>query len=264
MTQTIKVDNTTVYIDGTTGPALVMLHGWPDTHSLWSAQVQFFRDQYRCVRFTMPGFSREDRRSYSVDAMCTRIGRIVDAVSPTEPVILLLHDWGCVFGYEYAMRNPARVARLIGIDVGDARSKEFLRQTSVQAKLMIVSYQMTLAAAWRLGGAAGDRITRAMASALGAKAPSVDIHSGMNYAYAMQWLGEAGGFKGLQAVDPGMPFFYAYGTRKPVMFQTEGWLRAQAAKPGNAVKAYDSGHWVMQARADAFNADLRHWLDSKA
>lgn len=262
MTQTIKVDNTTVYIDGTKGPALVMLHGWPDTHAIWARQVAYFRENHRCVTFTMPGFSREDRQSYSVDAMCDRLSRIVDTVSPATPVILLLHDWGCVFGYEYAMRNPSRVARMIGIDVGDARSKEFLRQTPLKAKLMIVGYQLTLATAWRVGGAAGDGITRAMAAALGARARAADVHCGMNYPYAMQWLRHAGGFGGLEAVAPRMPFFYAYGSRKPVMFQTESWMRALAATAGNKVKGYDSGHWVMWDRAEQFNQDLSSWLIS--
>ena len=55
-----------------------MIHGWPDTYRLWDAQVAFFKDRYRCVRFTLPGFDIDKpRRAFSVcymsaDTRCTR------------------------------------------------------------------------------------------------------------------------------------------------------------------------------------------------
>jgi pimeloyl-ACP methyl ester carboxylesterase len=48
---------------------------------------------------------------------------IVNSVSQKQKVILMLHDWGCVFGYEFYMRNKALVSAIIGVDIGDAQSK---------------------------------------------------------------------------------------------------------------------------------------------
>src|SRR5690606_10630385 len=91
-----------VVIEGQ-GPTVVFLHGWPDTLELWDDTVAALRDAYRCVRFSLPGFDlSKPPRPQSVDGMCALVGAVVDAVSPNEPVTLVLHDWGCFFGYEYA------------------------------------------------------------------------------------------------------------------------------------------------------------------
>ena len=46
--------------------------------------------------------------------------RIVQEANNGHPVILFLHDWGCLFGYQFALRHPEQVSRVIGLDAGDA------------------------------------------------------------------------------------------------------------------------------------------------
>ena len=113
MTPTLDVQGLTVQIEGH-GPTVVMLHGWPDTLALWDGAVRALSDGYRCVRFSLPGFDlAKPPRPVSVNEMCELVGAVVDAVSPDEPVTLLLHDWGCFFGYEVAARHPQRLRRLV-------------------------------------------------------------------------------------------------------------------------------------------------------
>ena len=145
MEKTITVASTQVFVEGTGQSTIVMLHGWPDTHESWRQQIDYFKAQYVCVSFTMPGFSRDDHSKYSVTDVVERIREIVDAVSPGDKVILLAHDWGCVFGYEYAMRYSDRVEKMIGMDVGDADSKDFQDSLSITQKLMVFTYQIILA-----------------------------------------------------------------------------------------------------------------------
>jgi len=52
----LLIDGVDVHVAGEGGQSIVMIHGWPDTYRLWDAQAAFFRDRYRCVRFTLPGF----------------------------------------------------------------------------------------------------------------------------------------------------------------------------------------------------------------
>ena len=101
-------------------PTILMLHGWPDTYRLWDGMVAALAPQYRCVRFTLPGFETPaPGKTRTLAEMTAQLLAIVDTVSPTQPVTLLLHDWGCIFGYELAMRHPERVNRIVGIDIGD-------------------------------------------------------------------------------------------------------------------------------------------------
>ena len=125
------VDGIDIYIEGEGPETIVMIHGWPDTYRLWDAQVAELKQRYRCVRFTLPGFDIDKpRRSYTLNAMIRILLHIVNSVSQKQKVILMLHDWGCVFGYEFYMRNKTLVSTIIGVDIGDAQSKATGRSRS--------------------------------------------------------------------------------------------------------------------------------------
>ncbi|GAB5453254.1 MAG: alpha/beta fold hydrolase [Halioglobus sp.] len=260
MKKTTTIAGTQVFIEGSGPRTIVMLHGWPDTHELWRQQVEFFSREYVCVSFTMPGFSGGDRSDYSLNEVVERISAIVDSVSPDNKVILLLHDWGCVFGYEYAMRHSHRVERMIGLDVGDADSQELRDSLSLAGKLMVFTYQMILAISFICPAVLGDRIARGVARGLKAKSVHEHIHAGMSMPYAMRWLGVNGGLRGLLPVEPAFPFYYAYATRKPMMFHSPEWLAQILESPGNKVQSFDCGHWLMVEEADALNASVAEWL----
>jgi len=260
MQDTISVADTDVRIEGSGEHILVMLHGWPDTREVWQRQIDFFSSQYVCVSFTLPGFSRGDRNDYSLDDMVARIAAVVDAVSPDNKVILLAHDWGCVFGYEYAMRHSDRVEKMIGLDVGDVNSQALVDSLSIAGKLMVFTYQIILAISFFCPRAVGNAIARWMARALQARSNPEHIHAGMSMPYAMRWFGINGGLRDLLPMDPPFPFYYAYATGKPVMFQSPEWLAQLARKPANKVEAFDCSHWLMIDKADQFNASAARWL----
>lgn len=98
-----SVDGIEVHVEGEGSQTIVMIHGWPDTHRLWDETVEGLKSTYRCVRFTLPGFDiTQSPRPTSLAQMTALFSRIVSTVSPDKPVVLLLHDWGCLFGYEFA------------------------------------------------------------------------------------------------------------------------------------------------------------------
>ena len=268
MTPTLDVQGLTVQIEGH-GPTVVMLHGWPDTLALWDGAVRALSDGYRCVRFSLPGFDlAKPPRPVSVNEMCELVGAVVDAVSPDEPVTLLLHDWGCFFGYEYAARHPQRVARVVGTDIGDTNSGAYLKSLTGKEKLMIAGYQLWLATAWKLGPVLpglADRMTRFMARNIGCRTPPERMGWQMNYPYAMQWFGSYGGLRGVARVDkvfgPQIPTLFCFGRRKPFMFHSPRWLAALGTTPGSQVQGFDAGHWLMFQKPALFHTAVRAWLD---
>lgn len=257
MEKTINVSGTEVYINGDGKEVLVMIHGWPDTHEIWSNQVAFFKNDFKCVTFTLPGFEKGDNIKYTLDDIINRIKSIVDTVSPNQKINLLVHDWGCVFGYEYAMRNQNKIEKMIGIDVGDASSKEFFNSLSIPAKLMAFSYQFTLALGWLSGL---DFIQKSMAKALKARSNMDNIHAGMGLPYAMKWLKVNGGMTNMLPMKPNFPFFYTYGTKKPFMFHSKKWLDILLQNPKNKVQSFNATHWVMIDKANEFNIAVKTWL----
>lgn len=260
----MQIDGIDVHEEGAGGETIVMIHGWPDTYRLWGAQAAFFKDRYRCIRFTLPGFDIDKpRRAFSLEETIAIIRGIVERTSPGRKVILMLHDWGCAFGYQLAMRHPSLVSRIVGVDIGDAGTREHLRSLTVAAKVMVLAYQLWLALAWRIGGRIGAWMTLAMARL--AKCPSDPcfIDSRMDYPYYIRWMKAYGSYRGMVRFEPKVPMLFVYGTRKPFLFHTPAWAEALAARPGSRVQAFQTGHWVMSQDPDGFNRAVDAWLSAK-
>ncbi len=263
--QQMVVDGVDIFIEGEGAETIVMIHGWPDTYRVWDAQVAELRQRYRCVRFTLPGFDiSKPRRSYSLDAMIRVLLHIVNSVNNKEKVILMLHDWGCVFGYEFYMRNKALVSAIIGVDIGDAQSRAISRSRSVGQKLMVSSYQSTLALAWAIGGPIGNMMTRATASVLGVPSPRQYISSAMNFPYYILTAGAAGSYHSLVPFVPKVPMLFIYGANKPFMFHSPQWSENLAAKEGCKVVAMETDHWPMLRQPERFNDIVISWLERPA
>lgn len=263
--QQMVVDGVDIYIEGDGAETIVMIHGWPDTYRVWDAQVAELRHRYRCVRFTLPGFDNtKPRRSYSLDAMMRVLLHIINSVNKKEKVILMLHDWGCVFGYEFYMRNKALVSAIIGVDIGDAQSKATIRSRSVGQKMMVSGYQSTLALAWAIGGPVGTVMTRTMARVLGAPSPREHISVGMDYPYYILTAGAAGSYSSLVPFVPKVPMLFIYGTRKPFMFHSPQWTETMAAREGCKVVAMETDHWPMIRQPERFNDVVIGWLEKPA
>ncbi len=263
----LRIDGVDVRIDGPAdAPPILLLHGWPDTLQLWDGTVAALAQAYRCIRFTLPGFDlAAPPRATSLARMAQLIDAVLDATCPGQRVTLLLHDWGCAFGYEYAARRPQRVARVVGVDVGDHHSAELQRALGAKGRRMVWQYQVWLALAYKVGGSVGDRMARWMAPRLRCPTPPAQIGAQMGYPYAMRWLGTAGGFGQLAPVGSlKCPLLYVYGERKYFMFHSPEWLAHLRASPGSAVQGLSTGHWVMLNRQEAFNECVLEWLQTTA
>src|SRR5262249_21643302 len=152
--------------------------------------------------------------AYSLAETMAIVKEIIERTSPGRKVILMLHDWGCVFGYQFAMRNPQLVSKIVGVDIGDAGSRAHLRSLSVKAKAMVFTYQIWLAIAWMIGGPMGRWMTRSMARAIGCRSDPRFIDSRMDYPYYIAWMKAHGSYRDMVKFVPAVPFLFIYGKRK--------------------------------------------------
>ncbi len=261
MSEQFSVAGVPVFVEGDGDETIVMVHGWPDTYRLWDGQVEALRERYRCVRFTLPGFEPGSvRRATPHVEMLALFKSIVEQGGQHKPVTLLLHDWGCAFGYQFAMVYPRLVKRIIGCDIGDVGSGAYRRSLTAKHKLMIFAYQTWLALAWRIGGGIGDGMTRFMAKALHARSDHSKITSSMDYPYDILWTGSHGSYKGFVPFKVVWPMLFIYGERKYFMFHSKEWLSWLAARPGSEVHGLPCGHWVMVSQRERFNQLVSDWL----
>jgi len=254
----VQVSGIEVHVEGPEGAeAIVMVHGWPDTYRLWDAQVEFLKAKHRCIRFTLPGFDEsQPRRVYTVDEVTGFIRQVIEQLSPGKKVTLMLHDWGCIFGYEFYMRNQALVSRVVGVDIGELRAAR--RELGAREKFYILAYQVWLAIAWKIGS---EWMTRKMARWVRARSDERFISSRMNYPYYLAWFGgEQSLARQTQRFKPACPMLFIYGERKLFMFHATAWIEALAQQPGCRVEGFDAGHWVMLQRPERFNQVVVEWL----
>lgn len=249
-----------MHIEGAGAETIVMVHGWPDTYRLWDSTVAALKDRFRCVRFTLPGFDKgKPARAYNLDELCGFLKQVIETHCPGQKVILMLHDWGCVFGYQFYNRHPELVAKIVGVDIGDPAS---MRRTMTAREIrFVLAYQVWLALAWKIGGRTGDRMSRAMLRKMRCPSDLSHYDIRMNYPYWVTWFGGEDSYrKHSRAFDPECPMLFIFGARKPIRFHSPAWIERLMQKPGDQVVEFSTGHWVMLQDPSRFNQVVRDWL----
>ncbi len=108
-------------LDAGSGPAVLLLHGFPDRATLWRAQIEYLTAAgYRVVAPDLRGFGDSDRPD-DVEAYRLRHS-VVDMEAllrerGVERVVVVGHDYGAAVGWALAMRSDA-VTGYVALSVG--------------------------------------------------------------------------------------------------------------------------------------------------
>ena len=104
------------------GPAVLMLHGFPDSRFLWRNQVPALVDAgFRVIAPDLRGFGDAPRpldiHSYRRPALVADTLGLLDALG-IDRVRLVGHDWGASLSWRIAGSYPDRIERLVVCSVG--------------------------------------------------------------------------------------------------------------------------------------------------
>jgi pimeloyl-ACP methyl ester carboxylesterase len=112
-----------VWVDGPDdGPAVLFLHGWPDSHTLWRHQVAALTDAgFRTIAPDLRGFGASDKPT-DVDAYALKhavidMVMVLDALG-VERASVVAHDWGAAAAWGLTAFLPDKVERLAALSVG--------------------------------------------------------------------------------------------------------------------------------------------------
>ncbi len=119
-------------LDEGDGPAVLLLHGFPDSARLWRHQIPALTDAgFRVVAPDLRGFGASEKPT---DVSDYRIGRsvadmvaVLDALE-IERAHVVGHDWGAGVAWALALMAPQRVDRLVVMSVGHPGVKRTLAQ----------------------------------------------------------------------------------------------------------------------------------------
>jgi pimeloyl-ACP methyl ester carboxylesterase len=96
-------------------PAVVMLHGFPESHRTWRALAPKLDDRFYLVMPDQLGFAGSDRPkeegAYQTDKLVDDIFELADALG-LETFALVGHDWGGAIAWTAALKRPERLTRL--------------------------------------------------------------------------------------------------------------------------------------------------------
>jgi pimeloyl-ACP methyl ester carboxylesterase len=119
----VTVDGVNLHVIGEgEGPAVLLLHGFPDSSALWRHQIPRLVDAgFRVLAPDLRGFGASDRPSnvsaYRMEVLVGDVLGILDA-HRVERADVVGHDWGSALGWAMAAFAPAKVRTFTALSVG--------------------------------------------------------------------------------------------------------------------------------------------------
>lgn len=104
------------------GPAVVLLHGFPDNHIVWRKQIApLVQAGLRVLAPDLRGCG-ESEAPHAVDAyqlhhLCADVLAMLDQLG-IDKVRLVGHDWGGAIGWMLCMKAPERIEQYVALSVG--------------------------------------------------------------------------------------------------------------------------------------------------
>ncbi len=104
------------------GPAIVLLHGFPDSHALWRNQVPALVDAgYRVIAPDLRGFGDSSKPEgideYGILNIAGDVLGILDFLG-VQRAHVVGHDWGAALAWAMGAFVPDRVDHLVALSVG--------------------------------------------------------------------------------------------------------------------------------------------------
>lgn len=99
-------------------PALIFLHGFPESHRTWRHQIAHFSDRFRCIAPDQRGYCKSSKpeavSDYTPDKLAADIFALADALG-VERFTIVGHDWGGAIAWIVALMGQAngRVERAV-------------------------------------------------------------------------------------------------------------------------------------------------------
>jgi len=114
----IEIGNADIYVRKTgVGEPLLLIHGVPDSADMWDEVVADLSERYTCYAIDLPGFHRSgmpDDFQFDLESYGKFINQVVCKLNIVEPLTLMLHDWGGIFGMSFACQYPEKIKHIAG------------------------------------------------------------------------------------------------------------------------------------------------------
>ena len=106
------------YVTAGAGPAVVLIHGWPQTWYMWRNQITELASRYRVISPDLRGLGDSSRPvgGYDKKTLAQDIWQLVHGVLGEERIFVVGHDWGGPTAFALAAQHRDAVRRLAIFD----------------------------------------------------------------------------------------------------------------------------------------------------
>lgn len=107
------------YVTAGQGPAVVLLHGWPQTWYMWRDIIPALATRYRVIAPDLRGLGESSRPvvGYDKKTMSDDVWRLVHDVLGIQSLFVVGHDWGGPTAFALAAQHRDAVRRMAIFDV---------------------------------------------------------------------------------------------------------------------------------------------------
>lgn len=260
-----------IHRDEGEGPAVVLLHGFPDTAATWDGIAAAIGEGHRVVVPHLRGYhpdSIDPSRGYGARALAEDVPALLDALE-IDTAVLVGHDWGAAIAYGAASLAPERVRGIVGIAIPHPRTVRPTPALALRARHFLTLRLPWAAAQFRAGNLSGvDILYRRWAP--GWRGPDRDTCiAAVKAAFADPAVLDAA-LAYYRALSPrpdpatsrrlGMPALVVGGTRDILPAAAFEASRSAFTGPVDVAILDGTGHWPHREAEAAFTGHLQAFL----
>lgn len=125
------------YIEQGQGDPILFLHGIPTSSYLWRNVIPWVSEQGRCIALDMIGLGKSAKPdiAYGVSDHIQYVEAFIKAMG-LKNITLVMHGWGSVIGFDYAMRHESNVKSLVFLE-SHVRHEPDLQKVSLPLQHLI-------------------------------------------------------------------------------------------------------------------------------
>ncbi|MEM7454547.1 MAG: alpha/beta hydrolase [Planctomycetota bacterium] len=255
-------------IDQGEGEIILLIHGFPLDHTMWSGQIEDLSSEFRIIAPDLAGFGKSElherqksdaRDQTTIRQMADEVAMLLDKLGVDEPVTYCGLSMGGYIGWEFFRHYRDKIRRLIAVDTrAVADEPQVVRGRATVAKLVLEkgSRQLVRPMSRRLFSMATLANRRELAQSARDTIAACDPRAAAAGSYAMGSRADSSDL--LQSID--CPTLVVVG-ELDVISTPEEMKGIADAIPGAVFETIiDAGHLAPMERPVIFNEIVRKFM----
>lgn len=244
-----------------TGPALLLVHGYPLDHQMWRHQIEALSGAARVIAADLRGFGQSDVTSgvVTMQRMADDLAELLDKLAIREPITLCGLSMGGYVAWQFALRHRDRLGKLILCDTKAAADTPEVAKGRLETAQRVLAEGAQAIVDGMIGRLFAPQTLERQNDVVQATRRVILSTSPEGIAAALRGMAERPDVTGqLASID--VPALVVCGTHDGISPPEEMRQIADALPQGQFVEIADAGHMAPLENPTAVNAAISAFL----